>query len=149
MDYSIYHNKCNIGKLLHLSFSLLTFFNRDVGFSAIDTIKCATKTGAEILGRDEELGTLEAGKLADILVIDGDVLSDISILEMGITALNESIEIVEIEDIRGDENHYSATVISKSFQGMSKINQHKMVYDAFKGKMGSELHALKLKTITE
>ena len=59
----------------------LTFFNRDVGFSAIDTIKCATKTGAEILGRDEELGTLEAGKLADILVIDGDVLSDISILE--------------------------------------------------------------------
>ena len=59
----------------------LTFFNKDVGFSAIDTIKCATKTGAEILGRDEELGTLEAGKLADILVIDGDVLSDISILE--------------------------------------------------------------------
>ena len=59
----------------------LTFFNKDVGFSTIDTIKCATKTGAEILGRDEELGTLEAGKLADILVIDGDVLSDISILE--------------------------------------------------------------------
>ena len=59
----------------------LTFFNRDVGFSAIETIKCATKTGAEILGRDEELGTLEAGKLADILVIDRDVLSDISILE--------------------------------------------------------------------
>ena len=59
----------------------LTFFNKDVGFSAIDTIKCATKTGAEILGRDGELGTLEAGKLADILVIDGDVLSDISILE--------------------------------------------------------------------
>ena len=59
----------------------LTFFNKDVGFSAMDTIKCATKTGAEILGRDGELGTLEAGKLADILVIDGDVLSDISILE--------------------------------------------------------------------
>ena len=59
----------------------LTFFNKDVGFSAIDTIKCATKTGAEILGRDEELGTLEAGKLADVLVVDGDVLSDISILE--------------------------------------------------------------------
>src|SRR5262249_38637342 len=50
----------------------LSFFVRDVGFSPLDTLKCATKTGAEILGRGKELGTLEAGKLADILVVDGD-----------------------------------------------------------------------------
>lgn len=59
----------------------LTFFVREVGFTPIETIRCATKTGAEILGRGHELGTLEAGKLADILVVDGDVVGDIGILE--------------------------------------------------------------------
>ncbi len=56
---------------------------------------------------------------------------------------------VVIEDLKGDGDHYSATVRSKSFAGKSRLEQHKMVYDAFKGKMGSELHALKLKTISE
>ena len=56
---------------------------------------------------------------------------------------------VNIEDLRGDGDHYSATVISKSFEGKSKIEQHKMVYDSLKGKMGNELHALMLKTKTE
>ena len=56
---------------------------------------------------------------------------------------------VIIEDLRGDGDHYSATVISKSFEGVSKIDQHKMVYDSLKGKMGKELHALKLKTKSE
>jgi imidazolonepropionase-like amidohydrolase len=59
----------------------LTFFVKTVGFSPLETITCATRTGAEILGRDREIGTLETGKLADILVVDGDVLGDISILE--------------------------------------------------------------------
>jgi imidazolonepropionase-like amidohydrolase len=52
-----------------------------VGFSPLETITCATKTGAEILGRGHEIGTVEAGKLADILVVDGDVLGDIRVLE--------------------------------------------------------------------
>ena len=56
---------------------------------------------------------------------------------------------VEIEDLKGDGDHYSATVISKSFLGKTRVEQHKMVYDSLKGRMGSELHALKLKTITE
>ena len=56
---------------------------------------------------------------------------------------------VEIEDLKGDGDHYSATVKSKSFTGKTRVEQHKMVYDAFKGKMGNELHALKLKTISE
>ena len=56
---------------------------------------------------------------------------------------------VIIEDLKGDGNHYSATVISKTFHGKNKIQQHKMVYDSLKGKMGNELHALMLKTKTE
>ena len=56
---------------------------------------------------------------------------------------------VSIEDLRGDGDHYSATVISKSFDGKSKIDQHKMVYESLQGKMGNELHALVLKTKTE
>jgi imidazolonepropionase-like amidohydrolase len=59
----------------------LTFFVKNVGFTPLQTITCATKTGAEILGRGHEIGTLEAGKLADVLVVDGDVLSDIAVLE--------------------------------------------------------------------
>ena len=55
---------------------------------------------------------------------------------------------ITIEDLRGDNNHYSATIISKLFEGKSKIEQHKMVYDSLKGKMGNELHALMLKTKT-
>ena len=56
---------------------------------------------------------------------------------------------VIIEDLRGDGDHFSATVISKTFIGKNKIEQHKMVYDSLKGKMGKELHALMLKTKTE
>ena len=59
----------------------LTFFVNYVGFSPLETIMCATQTGAEIMGREAEIGTLEAGKLADVLVVDGDVLADIRILE--------------------------------------------------------------------
>ncbi len=59
----------------------LTFFVQDVGFTALETITCATRTGAEIIGRESEFGTLVAGKLADVLVVDADVLRDISVLE--------------------------------------------------------------------
>jgi len=59
----------------------LIFFVNYVGFSPLQTITCATKIGAEIMGRGHEFGTLEAGKLADILIVDGDVLADIAILE--------------------------------------------------------------------
>jgi len=53
---------------------------------------------------------------------------------------------ISIEDLAGDENHYSATIKSKVFAGKSKIEQHKLVYKALKGKMGKELHALALNT---
>ena len=59
----------------------LTFFVRDAGFSPLAVLTCATRNGAVILGRQHEIGTLEAGKLADVLIVDGDVLADISLLE--------------------------------------------------------------------
>ena len=53
---------------------------------------------------------------------------------------------VEIQDLAGDGNHYSATVTSSQFVGKNKIEQHKMVYNKKKKKMGNELHALAIKT---
>ena len=53
---------------------------------------------------------------------------------------------IKIEDLAGDGNHYSATIISSQFSGKSKIEQHKMVYNSLQGKMGNELHALAIKT---
>ena len=53
---------------------------------------------------------------------------------------------IEIKDLMGDNNHYSAVIKSKIFKGMSKIEQHKKVYKSLKGKMGNELHALSLTT---
>ena len=52
---------------------------------------------------------------------------------------------IEIQYLAGDNNHYS-TITSAKFSGKSKIEQHKMVYDSLKGKMGNELHALAIKT---
>ena len=54
---------------------------------------------------------------------------------------------ISIQDLAGDENHYSATIKSKVFAGKSKLDQHKLVYKALKGKMGNELHALSLNTM--
>jgi len=59
----------------------LTFFVKDVGLTPLEVITCATQTGAEIMGRSDEFGTLEPGKLADVLVVAGDVIADIAILE--------------------------------------------------------------------
>ena len=68
-----------------------------------------------------------------------------------ISHIKESLPdaIITIDDLKGDENHYSATIISKSFKGKNKIEQHKMVYNSLKGKMGIQLHALMLKTKIE
>ncbi len=59
----------------------LTFFVKEVGLTPLEVITCATKTGAEIMGRGDEFGTLETGKLADVLIVDGDVMADIALLE--------------------------------------------------------------------
>jgi stress-induced morphogen len=53
---------------------------------------------------------------------------------------------VTIRDLAGDGDHYAAEVVSAAFKGKTRVQQHKMVYDALKGRMGGELHALALQT---
>lgn len=53
---------------------------------------------------------------------------------------------VRLEDLRGDGDHYAAHVISPAFQGLSRVQQHQLVYKALQGKMGGELHALAIQT---
>jgi stress-induced morphogen len=53
---------------------------------------------------------------------------------------------VTITDLVGDNDHYSAHIVSASFAGMSRVAQHKAVYAALGGRMGGELHALQLTT---
>ena len=53
---------------------------------------------------------------------------------------------VRIEDLRGDGDHYAAYVTAAAFKGKSRVQQHQMVYQALKGRMGGELHALALQT---
>lgn len=53
---------------------------------------------------------------------------------------------IEIRDLAGDGDHYAASVVSSAFVGKSRVAQHKLVYDALRGRMGDELHALALQT---
>ena len=55
---------------------------------------------------------------------------------------------VTIRDLAGDGDHYAATVISASFRGKSRVQQHQIVYEALKAEMGGKLHALALQTGT-
>jgi stress-induced morphogen len=54
---------------------------------------------------------------------------------------------VEIEDLAGDGNHYRATIVSETFRGKTRVQQHQLVYQALGGRMGEELHALALSTM--
>ncbi len=56
---------------------------------------------------------------------------------------------IEIKDLAGDDNHYAAVVTSKVFDGKTRVQQHKLVYDALEGKMGGILHALSLTTVID
>ncbi len=53
---------------------------------------------------------------------------------------------VKITDLAGDNDHYAAMVTTRAFKGKSRVQQHQMVYDALKGRMGGVLHALSLQT---
>ena len=56
---------------------------------------------------------------------------------------------VEIRDLAGDGDHYAATVVSPTFKGKSRVQQHQLVYRALQGQMGGVLHALALQTSAE
>ena len=55
---------------------------------------------------------------------------------------------IKVEDLAGDGDHYRARIVSGAFAGLTRIKQHQLVYGALKGKMGGELHALALETVT-
>lgn len=54
---------------------------------------------------------------------------------------------IKISDLAGDGDHYAAYVKSEAFRGKSRVQQHQIVYQALKGKMGGQLHALALQTV--
>ena len=54
---------------------------------------------------------------------------------------------IAIEDLAGDGDHYRARIVSAAFKGLSRVGQHQLVYDALKGRLGGELHALALQTL--
>jgi len=53
---------------------------------------------------------------------------------------------IQIQDLAGDDNHFSAKIVSSAFKGKSRVQQHQMVYSSLKGKMGTDLHASALTT---
>ncbi len=54
--------------------------------------------------------------------------------------------IITIRDLAGDGDHFAAEVVSESFRGKNRVQQHQMIYKALKGNMGGQLHALALQT---
>jgi stress-induced morphogen len=55
---------------------------------------------------------------------------------------------VQVEDLNGTGDHFRAEVVSERFQGLSRIEQHKLIYDVFGNEIGGPIHALSLKTST-
>lgn len=53
---------------------------------------------------------------------------------------------IELVDLAGDNDHFQVTVVAEAFRGKNRVQQHRMVFDALQGKMGSTLHALAVKT---
>lgn len=53
---------------------------------------------------------------------------------------------IKITDLAGDNDHFAAMVTSNAFKGKTRVQQHQMVYEALKGRMGGVLHALSLQT---
>lgn len=54
---------------------------------------------------------------------------------------------ITLQDVVGDRDHYSLTIVSPRFAGMPRVRQHQLVYQALEGRMGSQLHALAITTI--
>jgi stress-induced morphogen len=55
---------------------------------------------------------------------------------------------VRVEDLTGGGDHFRAEVVSDRFEGLSRIQQHKLIYDVFGDEVGGAIHALSIKTST-
>ena len=54
----------------------------------------------------------------------------------------------DVVDLTGGGDHFQATVVTPAFAGMSRIEQHRLVYDVFGDEVGGPIHALSIKTRT-
>ena len=74
-------------------------------------------------------------------------------MPMSAAAIEEAILValpgatVELTDLAGDDDHWAATVTAPQFAGLSRVAQHKLVYNALGGRMGGVLHALQVTTV--
>jgi stress-induced morphogen len=55
---------------------------------------------------------------------------------------------VSVDDLTGGGDHFRAEIVSERFEGLSRIQQHKLVYDVFGDEIGGPIHALSIKTST-
>ncbi len=78
--------------------------------------------------------------------------SEFSPMPMSVSALEACLRQafpeaeIEIDDLAGDGDHYRARITAAAFQGLTRVRQHQLVYEALQGRMGGELHALPLET---
>jgi stress-induced morphogen len=158
----------NLKKPKYLISDIEYFFSEDQGRYLIEITKKDLKKVTNILDKNavhyDELGVINEDQLyineKSKITIDElkssntSWLNNFMVINMAMdlkeikSLIKEALSdaTVEIQDLAGDGNHYSATVTSAKFSGKSKIEQHKMVYNSLKGKMGNELHALAIKT---
>ncbi len=54
--------------------------------------------------------------------------------------------LIQIDDLAGDGDHFRARIVSSAFEGLNRVRQHQLVFQAMKGKVGGALHALALET---
>ena len=74
---------------------------QEAGFHPLEVIRAATLNGAEALGRDDEIGSVEAGKLADLVIVDANPLENLKVLYgTGAIKLNENNEVVRVGGVR-------------------------------------------------
>jgi stress-induced morphogen len=84
----------------------------------------------------------------------GDLVGTLNNPMPNATELKERIEAalpgaeVDVEDLTGGGDHFRAEVVSDRFDGLSRIQQHKLVYDVFGSEVGGPIHALSIKTST-
>ena len=101
----------------------------------------AVKLGYTVLHYTLELSDVYVGQRYDAFFTEIPVNEIKKLILSSIPDAN-----IEIKDLMGDSNHYAAVIQSKLFNGLSKIEQHKLVYKSLRGKMGNELHALSITT---
>ena len=74
---------------------------QEAGFHPLEVIRAATLNGAEALGRDDQIGSVEAGKLADMVIVDANPLENLKVLYgTGAIMLNENNEVVRVGGVR-------------------------------------------------